>query len=59
MYSRNKIGPRTEPCGTSEDTGTHLLEELSGFLQPRRTGSNGVSYLVCRASAVCIGASDG
>ena len=22
IYSRNKIGPRTEPCGTPEDTGT-------------------------------------
>ena len=62
MYSRNKTGPRTELCGTPEDIGTrlntHLQEEHSGFYQPRKTGSNGVSYLVCRASAVCIGASD-
>ena len=60
MYSRNKIGPRTEPCGTLEPRlNTYLLEELSGFFQTKKTGSSGVSYLVCRASAVCIGASDG
>ena len=22
MYNRNKIGPRTDPCGTPEETGT-------------------------------------
>ena len=34
MYSRNKIGRRMEPCGTSEDTGTssitHLLKNSLG-----------------------------
>ena len=63
MYSRNKIWPRTEPCGTlrilEPRLNTHLLEELSGFFQPRKTGSNGVSYLVCRASAVYMRVSDG
>ena len=29
MYSRNKIGPRTEPCYTSGDTGTSSERSLS------------------------------
>ena len=24
MYARNKMGPRTEPCGTPEETGIAL-----------------------------------
>ena len=61
MYSRNKIGPRPQPCGTPEDTGTSsehspsncLASSSQDKLDPMQ------SCLVCRTSAVCIEASDG
>ena len=41
MYSKRRSGPRTEPCGTPELTGTSSedspREQLPGFDPPRMT----------------------
>ena len=39
MYSRNRVGPRTEPCGTPEDTGTsseHSPSKRTVWLLPAK-----------------------
>ena len=40
MYNRNKIGPKTDPCGTPEESGTSTehspLSEYNGMLLPTR-----------------------
>ena len=50
MYSRNKIGPRTEPCGTPADTGTsseHAPSRRTLWLLPTKKDWIQWSVLSC------------
>ena len=53
MYNRNKIGPRTDPCGTPEETGTsseHSPSSTTDCVLP--TGSMRGFYLEHHASVI-------